>query len=76
MRMYNVHLRTRDVRTFMRHSLSLPAALADTTCCASMQVLRDQVALLSAAAPNLEWLGYLSSTGVYGDWGGDWVDEE
>lgn len=21
------------------------------------------------------WLGYLSTTGVYGDWGGEWVDE-
>jgi nucleoside-diphosphate-sugar epimerase len=27
------------------------------------------------AASNLEWAGYLSSTGVYGDRGGDWVDE-
>jgi len=25
---------------------------------------------------NINWLGYLSSTGVYGDHGGDWVDEE
>lgn len=28
-----------------------------------------------AAAPNLAWIGYLSTTGVYGDRGGDWVDE-
>ncbi|MCW5772651.1 MAG: SDR family oxidoreductase [Rhodospirillaceae bacterium] len=28
-----------------------------------------------AAAPHLVWLGYLSTTGVYGDRGGDWVDE-
>ena len=26
-------------------------------------------------APRLEWAGYLSTTGVYGDHGGDWVDE-
>ncbi|WP_420861975.1 SDR family oxidoreductase [Algirhabdus cladophorae] len=26
-------------------------------------------------APNLEWVGYLSTTGVYGDHQGDWVDE-
>ena len=26
-------------------------------------------------APNLEWVGYLSTTGVYGDANGDWVDE-
>jgi hypothetical protein len=27
------------------------------------------------ALPGLRWLGYLSTTGVYGDRGGDWVDE-
>lgn len=29
-----------------------------------------------AAAPNLRWLGYLSSTVVYGDRNGEWVDED
>jgi nucleoside-diphosphate-sugar epimerase len=28
-----------------------------------------------AALPGLTWLGYLSTTGVYGDRGGGWVDE-
>ncbi len=28
-----------------------------------------------AAAKNLQWIGYLSTTGVYGDHGGGWVDE-
>jgi nucleoside-diphosphate-sugar epimerase len=28
-----------------------------------------------ARAPHLRWLGYLSTTGVYGDAGGGWVDE-
>jgi nucleoside-diphosphate-sugar epimerase len=28
-----------------------------------------------AALPGLSWLGYLSTTGVYGDRGGGWVDE-
>jgi nucleoside-diphosphate-sugar epimerase len=27
------------------------------------------------AAPNLAWIGYLSTVGVYGDHGGGWVDE-
>ncbi len=27
-----------------------------------------------AAAPSLRWVGYLSTVGVYGDHGGDWVD--
>lgn len=29
-----------------------------------------------AAAQHLEWVGYLSTVGVYGDHGGGWVDEE
>ena len=32
-------------------------------------VIRNEMA-------NLEWVGYLSSTGVYGDHGGGWVDED
>lgn len=28
-----------------------------------------------AAAGTVEWVGYFSTTGVYGDRGGDWVDE-
>ena len=30
---------------------------------------------LATLAGNWRWLGYLSTTGVYGDRGGDWVDE-
>lgn len=30
---------------------------------------------LAAGAPQIAWLGYLSTTGVYGDHGGGWVDE-
>lgn len=33
---------------------------------------RDAIA---ARAPHLSWLGYLSTTGVYGDHAGGWVDE-
>jgi nucleoside-diphosphate-sugar epimerase len=32
-------------------------------------------AAVVARAPHLRWIGYLSSTGVYGDRGGAWVDE-
>jgi len=28
-----------------------------------------------AAAPDLGWIGYLSTVGVYGDFGGGWIDE-
>ena len=30
---------------------------------------------IAQLAPNLEWVGYLSTTGVYGDHDGGWVDE-
>jgi nucleoside-diphosphate-sugar epimerase len=30
---------------------------------------------IAAAAPHVRWAGYLSTTGVYGDHGGGWVDE-
>ena len=30
---------------------------------------------LGEIMPQLEWIGYLSTVGVYGDHGGDWVDE-
>jgi nucleoside-diphosphate-sugar epimerase len=33
-------------------------------------------AALIAAVPGLRWIGYLSSTVVYGDRGGAWVDED
>jgi nucleoside-diphosphate-sugar epimerase len=30
---------------------------------------------IARAAPHIEWVGYLSTTGVYGDHAGGWVDE-
>ena len=38
-------------------------------------VLARYGAALRAGAASGQWLGYLSSTGVYGDCGGAWVDE-
>ncbi len=38
-----------------------------------LNALRQQI---SKHAPNLEWVGYLSTTGVYGDAQGGWVDEQ
>lgn len=39
-------------------------------------VLRHHRDDIVAALPSLRWLGYLSTTAVYGDHGGGWVDEE
>ena len=37
-----------------------------------LNALRDDI----AAAPNLKWVGYLSTIGVYGNHDGAWVDED
>jgi nucleoside-diphosphate-sugar epimerase len=37
-----------------------------------LALIRDEIA---AHATQFEWVGYLSTTGVYGDQQGDWVDE-
>lgn len=39
-------------------------------------VFRALGSRIAQAAPHLEWMGYLSTTGVYGDHQGGWVDEE
>ncbi len=38
-------------------------------------VLHHCAGSLAARAERFDWVGYLSTTGVYGDRGGDWVDE-
>ena len=39
-------------------------------------VLDQHRDVLDAVAPKLAWIGYLSTTGVYGDRAGGWVDED
>ncbi|MGI1662289.1 SDR family oxidoreductase [Palleronia sp. KMU-117] len=39
-------------------------------------VLRAAGEAIAAHARHVVWMGYLSTTGVYGDHGGDWVDED
>ena len=46
-----------------------PDALGDPV----LRLVRDDIAMLAA---QLSWVGYLSTTGVYGDHAGDWVDEQ
>ena len=42
---------------------------------AAGDVVLARLASVIAAAHHIVWLGYLSTTGVYGDRGGNWVDE-
>lgn len=44
-----------------------PNEMGDPAIAALGDILRE--------SKNLRWIGYLSTTGVYGDCGGDWVDE-
>ncbi|WP_341759964.1 SDR family oxidoreductase [Candidatus Endowatersipora endosymbiont of Watersipora subatra] len=57
--------------------VSLPPSQINSSCKRSVDpflsvVLESQVVHL---APNLQWVGYLSTVGVYGNHHGDWVDE-
>jgi nucleoside-diphosphate-sugar epimerase len=38
-------------------------------------VLRCCAGVIAREMPALRWIAYLSTTGVYGDYGGEWVDE-
>ena len=51
-------------------NLDEPDAIVDPTLIALSDLsLKD-------AAPNVEWIGYLSTVGVYGNHNGAWIDEE
>lgn len=39
-------------------------------------VLQHHLKELRSRAGALKWIGYLSTVGVYGDYGGEWVDED
>jgi len=61
---------------------ALRAALAETTCLVqSISPDKDVDGFLAlspdlkAMAPRLQWVGYLSTIGVYGDHKGAWIDE-
>lgn len=67
----------------LRRDAPLPKGALDGVTHALISIPPDEqgdVVLDTCAAllqsPTLEWIGYLSSTGVYGDHGGAWVDED
>ncbi|WP_126975369.1 SDR family oxidoreductase [Frigidibacter oleivorans] len=64
---------TADLRPALARATHLLTSVAPDE--AGDPVLRTERAAIAAAAPGLVWAGYLSTTGVYGDRGGDWVDE-
>jgi hypothetical protein len=64
---------TPDVIRALRTTTHLLSAIApDAGGDPALRVFGDTIA---REMPALEWIGYLSTTGVYGDHGGAWVDE-
>jgi len=62
-----------DLLTQTTHIIdSIPLTRADNTMFASQT---QWLAILTPKLQHLEWAGYLSTTGVYGDAHGAWVDE-
>ncbi|GLQ35448.1 NAD(P)-dependent oxidoreductase [Amylibacter marinus] len=77
-------LRDSGIEPLVWPSADLSSAISQADCILSSvapngdgdPVLNAYGAELRAAAPTLSWVGYLSTTGVYGDHKGGWVSEE
>lgn len=71
-----------DAQLFARGAAFDPAVMTDATHLLSSiapddgEPVLDALAEQISALPRLVWTGYLSTTGVYGDRGGAWVDED
>ena len=63
-----------DLREALAHTTHLVMSIApDSGGDPLLEAFADG---LKADMPNLEWIGYLSTVGVYGDHDGEWVDED
>jgi nucleoside-diphosphate-sugar epimerase len=62
-----------DLRPALARATHLLSSVAPTD--AGDPVLLAEGDAIAQAAPHIEWVGYLSTTGVYGDHAGGWVDE-
>jgi nucleoside-diphosphate-sugar epimerase len=62
-----------DLRPALARATHLLSSVAPTD--AGDPVLLAEGDAIAEAAPHIEWVGYLSTTGVYGDHSGGWVDE-
>ncbi len=77
-------LRNKGVTPMLWDSSDVKSAITDATAVlisASPDENGDPVYLkygsdIAKIAPCLKWFGYLSTSGVYGDFKGDWVDED
>ncbi|MBO0663586.1 SDR family oxidoreductase [Jiella sp. MQZ9-1] len=58
------------------HAAPAGANVGGANASAGDPVLRWYFDEIAHGSPNLEWIGYLSTIGVYGDHAGAWIDEE
>lgn len=70
-----VDFKAADIEFYLSQSTHLLISVPPTAGVGDI-VLSYYSELIKRHAPRIEWLGYLSSTGVYGDYQGNWVDEE
>jgi nucleoside-diphosphate-sugar epimerase len=63
-----------QIEVFLAQSSYILVSIPPTVACGDL-VLAKYAALLQKYAGRVKWLGYLSSTGVYGDYNGSFVDE-
>jgi nucleoside-diphosphate-sugar epimerase len=63
-----------DLRPALERATHLLTSVAPTE--AGDPVLLAAADAIAEAAPHIVWAGYLSTTGVYGDHAGGWVDED
>jgi nucleoside-diphosphate-sugar epimerase len=65
---------TPEIETALGQATHLVVSVAPDE--AGDPVLNAARATIAGRMPELKWIGYLSTVGVYGDHGGDWVDEK
>ena len=64
---------TPEIRAALRQATHVVASIAPDE--GGDPAIEVVMAGLADSLPSLEWIGYLSTVGVYGDHGGGWVDE-
>ncbi len=61
-----------DLRPYLNQASHVLTSVAPN---ANGDPVLNEIGSLLGTASDLDWVGYLSTTGVYGDHGGGWVDE-
>lgn len=69
-----VDFNCQDMKNYISAATHLLICIPPTSTMSDL-VLTQFGDLIKKQAPSIQWMGYLSSTGVYGDHQGNWVDE-